>query len=814
MADLRLALRLLWKDKTFALTAAVTLAVCMAANVALFTVVDHVLLQRLRIPESDRVLLVYNSYPKAGADHAGATVPDLFDRLSALTVFEEQALFNTRNPSLDVNGTPERIHTMQVTPSFFRLVRVRPRTRRAFTPEEGEIGKNHVIILSDPLCLRLFGSAEAIGRDIRLDGERYVVIGVMPTDFILIDANVRAWIPLAFTDQQKTRRYSNNWAYLGRLKPGASVAQAQAQINALNAANLERFPETRQVLTRTGFHTVAVPLQDDLVRDVRPLLYLLWSGALFLLLIGCVNVASLVLVRSRVRLKELATRLALGASRWRLMRQLVTEHLVLTSGSAAAGLVLGYASLRLLGHVSLEALPRNTEITIDMGVVAWTLLMAGAIGITLGAIPLLAGGTVSLTAILRQEGRGGTGGRGVQILRRVLIVTQIAIAFVLLIGAGLLLASFRRVLAIDPGFDTDGVLTASVNLPPRYSDHHGIEQFATDAVCAIRTLPGVVSVGVTTSIPFGDDFSQDVLLPEGYGMTPGESLIAPYASSVTPEYFEAMRVPLRRGRFFEDRDTAESLKVVIVDERLARRFWPGADPVGRRMFEPGPDRNDLFAISDKTPWFTVIGVVKEMKLRGLVEGVGDTGAFYTALAQRPAGGLTFAIRTSDAPLSVANAIRTEIARIDRELPVFEVQTMTDRTERSLITRRSPMLLSLAFGFIAVLLAAVGIYGVLAYLVAHRTKEIGIRMALGSTHRGVFRLIMQEGLLLITLGFVVGAGGLVALKRSLQSLLFGVTAGDPVVLLSVIATLGCIGLAACAIPARRATRIDPAVALAE
>jgi predicted permease len=813
MGDLRLALRLLSKDKTFAVTAAVTLAVCIAANVALFTVVDHVLLQPLRIPESDRVLLVYNSYPKAGADHAGATVPDLFDRLSAVTAFEEQALFNTRNPSLDVNGTPERIHTMPVTPSFFRLVRVRPRTGRTFTPEEGEIGKNHVIILSDPLCQRVFGAAEAIGRDLRLDGERYVIIGIMPADFMLIDSNVQAWIPLAFTDQQKTQRYSNNWAFLGRLKAGASVAQAQAQINALNAANLERFPETRQVLTRTGFHTVAVRLQDDLVRDVRPLLYLLWSGALFLLLIGCVNVASLVLVRSRVRLKELATRLALGASRWRLMRQLVTEHLVLTSGSAAVGLLLGYGSLRVLGHVSLEALPRNAEIMIDMGVVAWTLLIAGAIGLTLGAIPLLAGGTVSLTGILRQEGRGGTGGRGVQMLRRVLIVTQIAVAFVLLIGAGLLLASFRRVLAIDPGFDTDGVLTASVNLPPRYSDRHGMEQFATDAVRAIRTVPGVVAAGVTTSIPFGDDFSQGVMLPEGYGMTPGESLIAPYTSRVTPGYFEAMRVPLRRGRFFDDRDTAESSKVVIVDERLARRFWPGADPVGRRMYEP-TDRNDLFAISDKTPWFTVIGVVKEIKLRGLVEGVGDTGAFYTALAQRPAGGLTFAIRTSDAPLSVASAIRTEIARIDRELPVFDVQTMTDRTERSLITRRSPMLLSLAFGFIAVLLAAVGIYGVLAYLVTHRTKEIGIRMALGITHRGVFRLIMQEGLLLIALGFAVGAGGLVALKRSLQSLLFGVTAGDPVVLLSVIATLGCIGLAACAIPARRATRIDPAVALAE
>jgi predicted permease len=819
MHDLRVSVRLLWKHKTFTITAAVTLAVCIGANVALFTVVDHVLLRPLHVPESDRIVLVYNSYPKAGAEHAGATVVDYIERGRELTVFDEQALFNVRNPSLDLNGTPERVHAMQVTPSFFRLIRVPPRIGRGFTDDEGQLGKNHVVILSDALRARLFGTDGAIGRDLRIDGEPHTVVGVMPADFTLIDSKVQAWLPLAFTDEQKTQRYSNNWAYLGRLKRDASLAQTQTQIDALAAANLQRVPESKQVVETTGLHTVATLLQDDLVRDVRSTLYLLWGGALFVLLIGCVNVASLVLVRSRVRLKEIATRMALGAGGWRIVRQLAIEHVLLAMVAAAAGLSIGYAALRLLGSLSLQDLPRAAEIRIDAVIVAYTVSIAAAIGIMLGVIPLIGGLPVNLISILREEGRGGTSGRGVRAMRRGLVVVQVALAFMLLIGAGLLFASFQRVMAIDPGFNADGVLTASVNLPPvRYPQEAqrkgpAILRFMDDALRAIRAVPGVTAAGATTAIPFGDEFSMDVIFPEGYRLNPGDSIVALYRSNVTVGYFEAMGIRLIGGRFFDDRDAAGAPGAVIIDERLARRFWPGVNPIGRRMFEPEND-NDLTAISDKTSWFTVVGVVGEVKLRGLVEGVGDSGAYYLPQAQSPSRRVTFTIRTSASPQSIANAVRAGVARIDRELPVFDVLTMGERTDRSLVTRRSPMLLAMVFGFVALFLAAIGIYGVLAYLVTQRTKEIGIRMALGSSKRGVFQLILREGVLLILIGFALGAAGALALRRSLESELYGIRATDPLVLLLAIATLALVAVTACAIPARRATQIDPAVALAE
>jgi putative ABC transport system permease protein len=815
MQDLRVALRLLWKDKAFTITAALTLTVCIGANTTLFAVVDHVLLRPLRVPEPDRVVLVYNSYPNAGAEHAGATAPDYVERRQAVPAFEEQALFDTRDPSVDASGSPDRIHVMEVTPSFFRLVRISPRAGRGFTNEEGEPGRHHSVILSDGLGRRLFAGRTPLGQSVRIDGEAFTVVGIMPADFVFIDSKVQAWVPLTITEQQKTQRYSNHWSYLGRLRPGATVAQAQSQVDALNAANLQRFPETRQVLTTTGFHSVSIRLQDDLVRDVRTTLRLLWGGSLLVLLIGGVNVASLVLVRSRARLRELATRVALGAGRWRIVRQLVIEHLLLTLVPALGGLLIGAGALRLLRGMNLEQLPGGVEIPMDAMAVAYTLSVAAVIGIVLGAIPSLGGLPANLTAILRTEGRAGTSGRGVRAMRRALIVTQVAIAFVLLIGAGLLFASFRRVLAIDPGFNSDGILTASVNLPhARYAEDRAVARFTDAALRAVRSVPGVVAAGATTAIPFGDDFDEDVIFPEGHHLSPGDSLIAPYYSSVTTGYFEAMHVRLVGGRFFDERDAADSPRVVIVDERLARRFWPGVDPVGRRMYEP-TDKKDLLRITDKTGWFTVIGVVGEVKLRGLVEGVGATGAYYMPQAQRPLRKLTFTIRAAGgAPQSVAGAVRAAIAQIDRELPLFDVATMLDRADRSIATRRSSMLLSITFGCLALFLAAIGIYGVLAYLVTLRTKEIGIRIALGSSTHAVFQLILSEGLLLIVAGFALGATGATALRRTLESQLFGVRAGDPLVLVLAVATLALVALAACAIPARRATRIDPIVALAE
>jgi predicted permease len=817
-SDLRVALRLLWKDKAFTITATLTLALCIGANTALFSVVHNVLLRPLPVPESDQILLMGNAYPGAGAAIGGSSgVPDYYDRLRDVGAFEEQALYNGRNHSIDQSGTPTRVRVTHATPSFFRLLRVAPQLGRTFTPEEGEIGNEKKAVLSYALWQSQFGGdLQVIGKDIRIDGQPYTVVGVMPKGFYFLNPEVLLWTPLAFTADQKadSSRHNNSWQNIGRLKPGVTIQQAQQQVNALNAANLERFPQYKELLINAGFHTTVNRLQDTLVRDVKATLYLMWGGALFVLLIGCVNVANLVLVRSRARLKELATRLALGAGQWRVGRQLVTESVLLTLVSAAIGLLVGYATLQLLGTLDIQELPRGEEIRLDGVVIAYTIGVAAVIGFVLGLIPVANVLPANLTSVLREEGRSGTAGVGARTLRRALVVAQVGFAFILLVGAGLLFASFRQVLAVDPGYTTDGVLTASITLPrARYTDDDKLLGFTDEALRRLRQLPGVAAVGATDTIPFGGNNNDSVILVEGYQMRPGESLISPSRVVVSPGYFETMQVKLVRGRFFDERDAPKAQPAVIVDDKLARHFWPNQDPIGRRMYQP-QDLNNMLATNEKTVFLYVVGVIRDMKLHALTEEKQSVGAYYFPIAQSATSGLTFVARTAADPLSLSSSVRTTLSGIDRELPVYDVQTMEARMETSLVSRKSPVLLSLGFGAVALFLSAIGIYGVLAYLVTQRTKEIGIRIALGGSSRSIFELVLREGLLLIGAGFVLGAIGAVALRKSLESQLFGVSATDPVVLFGVSAMLALVAIAACALPARRATRIDPIVALTE
>ena len=817
LQDARYAIRVLLKDRAFTITALLTLALCIGANAAIFAVVNSVVLRPLPFPGPDRLVYIFNSYPKAGVARASTGVPDYYDRLRETDVFEELALYQERGVTVGSEGNVERLSGMAVRPSLFRMLRATPARGRAFTEEEAEPGADRKVILSQALWERLFGGRDsAIGQDLRINGTPYQIVGVMPDDFSFMSSDVELWIPLAFTAEQRSddARHNNSWTMVGRLKPGASVEQAQQQIDALNVRNLDRFPDLKEILLNAGFHTVVRSLQEDVVAPVRSTLYLLWGGVLFVLAIGAVNITNLVLIRSTARMRELATRHALGAGFARITRQLLTETVVLTLIGGALGAAIGYWGLTVLTGVGLDALPRSAEIRMDRTVLGFTMALALGVGLLVGLVPILNLRHLNLSQAFREEGRSGTSSRSARAVRRLLVASQVAFAFMLLIGAGLLLASFERVLAIQPGFEPQALLTARVSPPSvRYPEQPQVRAFADRFLQAVRALPGVEAAGVTSNLPFGGDFSDSVIMAEGYQMTPGESIISPYQVTVTPGYMEALKVPLRSGRLFNDGDTPTSQRVVIVDETLARKFWPGQNPIGRRMFKPD-NPEDLTKPGPKTRWITVVGVVGETKMAGLVTSDTRLGTYYFPLPQDDLRTMTLAIRTKGDPLAVTSAVRQALASIDPELPLYSVKTMDDRIGESLSDRRTPMMLAAMFALVALFLAAMGLYGVLAYQVAQRRKEIGIRMALGSEPRGIFTLVLREGITLLAAGLVVGLGGAFAIRRAMESQLYGVSAMDPLVLAGVAGVLGSVAVAACAIPARRASRIDPTAALAE
>ncbi len=811
--EFRHAIRFLIRSKGFAVAVIVTLSACIGVNVAIFAIVNSVLLRPLPIPDSERIVLMSNRYPKAGVGNQFiSSSGDFFDRREKVTALADQALFKFSNETIDMNGAAQREKAMTATPSLFDLVRVAPLLGRTFSAAEGEIGNEQKIVLSYGLWQQMFGGDDAaLGREVRLDGRPFTVVGVMPQNFVFIDPEVRMWIPAAFTADEKTVHHNNNWYSIGRLKAGATIQQVQAQIDALNAANLEKFPKFRDLLVNAGFYTSVEPLEEMVVRDVRSVLGLLLAGAVFVLLIGVLNVANLAVARLSLRKKEFATRMALGAGRAQLLRQFMTENLLLATLSCVGGVAMGALALRVIAWAGLNHFPRAYEVSVDSHVVWVAVLMALAAVALLSSLSVVGISMRGFHNVLRDNERTGTASNA-RPVRQALVVAQIGFAFALLVGAGLLLASFRELLRVDPGYRRDNIVTASLSAPDnQYNTDTQRELLMRRSLEAVRGIPGIISAGASTGVPLQDSYSNSVILAEGYAMRPGESVVSPIRLSVTPGYLETIGMGLVRGRYFQSSDDAHSPQVVIVDEKLARRFWGDRDPLGQKMFEPG---DDALAITDRTVRYTVVGVVRSVRLEDLSGRGNQEGAYYFPFSQHLSNDYTIAVRTSGNGAAVESAIRAQIAAIDPQMPLFDVRTMAQREELSLSSRRTSMLLGLAFGVLALFLAALGIYGVLAYLVAQRRKEIGIRVALGSTHSGIVRLVLREGFALVGIGLVLGIVGSISLRTIVQKEIYGVAPLDPLVLGCVALLFAAVALLACLVPARRATQVDPVIVLSE
>ena len=814
--DLLFALKVLRRDRAYSAAVILTLAVCLGANTAIFTVVRSVLLRPLPYPDPSRIVSSYDGFPGAGVERAGTSVPNYGERREMKDVFSSVALFQWSGFKVGEGARAEGVSAMRVTPSFFEVLGTNAARGRLFAEAEGTPGKNKVALVSYAFATRQSGGVDGIvGRQVRLNEEVHDVVGVLPRTFYFLSPEVHVFVPLAFAPQDfaEERRHSQNHEMVARLAPGVGLERAQARLDAHDATIIEQAGPLKDALVRAGFFTKVQPLEQDLLRNVRAALQMLWGGVVCVVLIAAVNITNLALARTNGRMKELATRNAIGAGSGRITRQLVTEATVLTLAGASLGIGLGFFSLDALEWIGFTDLPRANEIRIDAVVLAVTVAPALLLGVVVGAAPMAQLARTNLSGVLREESRAGTAGRASGYVRRSLVVAQVALAFVLVAGAGLLLASFARLLNVNPGFVAAQVITGRVNpLASRYPDDAALRSYVDRALARVRALPGVESVGVSSFLPFSYDGDSSVIIPEGYAAKPGESIVSPNQLYVSPGYLEALKVTLKGGRLFNDSDTETAPRVVIIDEQLAARFWPNQSAVGRRMYIPDKPE-DVNAPGPTAKWLQVVGVVGSVKLRGLEEGENArAGAYYMPYAQDPSRGIGWAIRSRGDVAATTAAVQRALAEIDPDVQLSDVLALSARIEKSLNPRRAPLLLSLGFGAVALLLASLGLYGVLAYHVGQRTREFGIRMALGSDAGRILRLILAEAGVLVLLGLACGLVGTIALRDAIASQLYGIGALDPTVMLGAVAILAMTALLACLGPALRAVHVSPLVAL--
>jgi predicted permease len=800
--DLHYGLRTLLKNPGFTIIAVIALALGIGANSAIFSVVNAVLLRPLPFKNPEQLVMVWENAAHLGFPKNTPSPPNFLDWQRQNTVFTGMAAMSERTFNLTGLGEPERLDGRRVSANLFDLLGVPALFGRTFVPADDRPG-THVVLLSYSLWQRRFGSdPNIIGRAITLNGESYTVIGVMPRSVHLPaygNWNDQIWVPIAFTNQELTERGSHFLDVVARIKSGVTLKQAQAEMETIAARLAKEYPRYN---TRIG--ATVKPLHEELVGDMKPALLILLGAVGFVLLIACANVANLLLARAAVREKEIALRLTLGASRSRLTRQFLTESVLLALLGGVFGLLLALAGLRVLKTFIPATISQTQTIGIDGKMLLFTALIALLTGIVFGLAPAAHASHSSLNDSLKEGGRDSAASRTGNRVRGLLVIAEVAVSFILLIGAGLLINSFLHLRNLDPGFRTDHLLTMKVDLSElKYSDGDRRSLFFDEILRRIRPLPGVQSVAVAGNLPFTYNGDSMGIAVEGIPDPPPDQWPDVIYRAVGPGYFSTIGIPLIRGRDFTDQDRADSKNVVVISEKTAQHYWPGQDPIGKRL-KPG-------STNSSAPWREVIGVVRDVRQNDFIAEP-KMQMYFTHRQLKDLAANALIVRTNVEPMSLATSIRNAIWAVDKDQPVADIDTMEHIVSEAIARQRFSMLLLGIFAALALVLAAVGIYGVMSYSVAQRTHEIGIRMALGARRADVLQMTVKEGLKLVGTGMILGLAAAFLLTRVLASLLFGISATDPITFVSIALVLLAVAILASYVPALRATKVDPIIAL--
>ena len=801
--DIRYGLRMLRNSPTVTLVAVVSLALGISANTVIFSVINSILLKSLPFHDPDRIALVWGNAPAEGKDRTQVSATDVADWRQQNSVFEDVTTYGNWSATLLGEGESERIPGIQVGDGYFSIMKATPLLGRTFLPEEQEEGKDLVIVLGYGLWQRRFGGdPNVIGRKINLSGRPYVAVGVLPADFqplptSLVDPRGEFYRPVAEA-RDENERSSRHLRAIARLKPGVTLEQAQADMNVIAGRLEQQHPRDN-----TGYGVRLVTLSEDTVGGLRPTLLTLLVAVAFVLLIACANTGNLLLGRAAAREKEVAIRRALGAARGRLTRQFLTESVLLALLGGALGLLLAMWGVGLVESIGSQATPLLANIEIDLRVLGFTLALSILTGIVFGLAPALNASNPDLNATLKEGGRGSGAQAGHNRLRGVLVMSEVAMALVLLISAGLLIKSVIRLRSVNPGFEADNRLTMNVVLSSaRYPKPQQWVAFYSQLTERLEALPGVVSAGFTSVLPFSGNFDGRGLAVEDHPKPVGEEFNVDLYR-VTPGYARAMSIETVRGRTLTEQDTETAQMVALINETMARELWPGQDPLGKRIKFPGSERNPQ-------PWRTIVGVVRDVKQYSLDRK--DPMQIYLPDAQIPTPFMTLVVHTSSDPQALISAVRNSISEMDKDLAAFNIATMEQLLADSISLRRFSTLLLIIFAGVALILAAVGIYGVISYSVTQRTHEIGVRLALGANRRDIIRLVVRQGMAITLAGVGIGLTATFALTRIIESLLFNVSATDPATFIIIPVALTLVALGACFVPARRAAKVDPMVAL--